>query len=552
MHTRRLNAALHNRAAATWNALVAGEIFRQTVIVDEALKTKVQQCFQARYSQSRAALHHAESHVGLHGTSDLPLIDPHAGFDTIVKNANDRMTSRVWLWPHTSASLNEAAGEMDTAVQMPGWANVWTKPIQNRIDMLTTGVNAEIGIRVLSDDLAEVVRVSEEISQVVQSIPGAAGVIADPIRQKDYTEFALDVAARQRLALNASEVKSASHAALIGWTHASRGTSMERQPVAMPNMNVRWMLSDGTRPSSDKGVAQPTSDAGNSLENCILPLSNSTSASGQETGASQTTVVPVALGSVGQLKYFDGPSTIKSTDDRLSNYVRLNVAGRSASDWVEEAQRQLATKQWPSGIEIQWTGQFEHSLRTQDMLRWMIPLCVMLIGMVIWLTFRDLADAMILVLTMPGALVGGLVTQWLFQLPISLNVIVGYISCLGMAAATGMVMTVYLRDSIDRAGGLRAIASLKQLEETVMAGAVHRLRPKLLTEIAMIFSLLPLIWSTTAGADVIRPMAAPVLGGILIADEVVDLLIPALFFRIRRQRWLRAQAQKSFTEPRVL
>ncbi len=149
-----------------------------------------------------------------------------------------------------------------------------------------------------------------------------------------------------------------------------------------------------------------------------------------------------------------------------------------------------------------------------------------------------MADTSLVLLALPGALIGAVLLQWAHALPISLPVVVGYISCLGMAAATGMVMIVYLRDAVARAEARNQLRDESDLEQAVINGAVHRLRPKLLTEVAMIISLVPLLWSSGAGADVIRPMAAPVLGGILIADEIIDLLLPVLFFRIRRQRWL--------------
>ncbi len=255
--------------------------------------------------------------------------------------------------------------------------------------------------------------------------------------------------------------------------------------------------------------------------------------------------VPLLLSQVGNLEHHDSAATIKSTDGRMSNYVRLNVVGRSAIDWVESAKKELAKHQWPAGVEIQWTGQYEHALRTRSMLAWLVPVCSAIILFGIWLTFRDLADTFIILLTLPGALIGATIAQWLLGLPISLSVVVGYISCLGMAAATGMVMLTYLRSSLERAGGLASMRSEFELKLAVIRGAAHRLRPKLLTEVTMIASLVPIMWSTGVGSDVIRPMAAPVLGGILIADEVIDLVVPALFYRIRRRRWRQMQEPRS-------
>jgi Cu(I)/Ag(I) efflux system membrane protein CusA/SilA len=167
-----------------------------------------------------------------------------------------------------------------------------------------------------------------------------------------------------------------------------------------------------------------------------------------------------------------------------------------------------------------------------------LPVVIVFIFLVLWLTYHDLADALLMMLAVPGALAGGVFAQWLFGYKFSVTVWVGYIACFGMATATGIIMLVYLREAIARAGGLEKL-TLEQLRQAVMDGAVHRLRPKLLTECTMILGLAPLLWNSGAGAEVIKPMVVPVLGGILIADEVIDLFLPVLFYWERRRRWLR-------------
>jgi len=168
-----------------------------------------------------------------------------------------------------------------------------------------------------------------------------------------------------------------------------------------------------------------------------------------------------------------------------------------------------------------------------------MPVVFGLILLILYATYRDWADALLMVLAVPGALAGGVLCQWLLGEPFSIAVGMGYIACFGMAAATGIVMLVYLREAVEQAGGIEVL-TLDGLRAAVLDGAVHRLRPKLLTEATTIFGLAPMLWSTGVGAEVIRPMAAPVLGGILVADEVIDLLIPVLFYYVRRRRWRRA------------
>jgi Cu(I)/Ag(I) efflux system membrane protein CusA/SilA len=242
---------------------------------------------------------------------------------------------------------------------------------------------------------------------------------------------------------------------------------------------------------------------------------------------------------VADVRVTEGPATIKSENGWLRNYVRLNVRDRDVLEFVDEARRVVAAQvALPPGVFIEWTGQFEHSLQARRTLLLLMPIVLALILALLYVTYRDWADALLMVLAVPGALAGGVLCQWLLGYPLSIAVGMGYIACFGMAAATGIVMLVYLREAVDRAGGLEHI-SLAELRQAVLTGAVHRLRPKLLTEATTVLGLAPMLWSTGVGAEVIRPMAAPVLGGILIADEVVDLLLPVLFYNVRRWRWSR-------------
>jgi Cu(I)/Ag(I) efflux system membrane protein CusA/SilA len=235
----------------------------------------------------------------------------------------------------------------------------------------------------------------------------------------------------------------------------------------------------------------------------------------------------------------EGPATIKSENGLLRNYVRLNVRDRDAADFVDEARRTISRDiQLPAGVSIEWTGQFEHELRARRTLMWVLPLVLALIAATLYLTYRDWAVALLVMLAVPGAIAGGVFFQWWFGYKFSVNVWIGYIACLGMATATGVIMLVYLREAIAKAGGLERI-SLSQLRHAIMDGAVHRLRPKLLTEATTILGLAPLLWASGPGADVIRPMVVPVLGGLLIADEVIDLFLPVLFYRVRHGRWER-------------
>lgn len=253
---------------------------------------------------------------------------------------------------------------------------------------------------------------------------------------------------------------------------------------------------------------------------------------------------PIPLAAVADIRVVPGPSMIKSENGLLRSYVQLNVRGRDGVGFVEEARRVVAEKvELPTGYYLEWSGQFEHQVRAKKTLQIVFPAVILLILLILYLTFRDLGHAGLMLLAVPGALTGGVIFQTIFGFNFSVAVWVGYIAAFGMATETGIVMMVYLRDALRRRGGLAGIRDEAEIRDAVIEGAVHRLRPKLLTEGVAIVGLMPMLWAHGTGAEVMRPMAAPVLGGLLVADEVIDLLLPVLFHWMERARWRRLRRQ---------
>jgi copper/silver efflux system protein len=250
--------------------------------------------------------------------------------------------------------------------------------------------------------------------------------------------------------------------------------------------------------------------------------------------------VQVPLAEVADVRVVEGPSMIKSENGLLRAYVQLNVRGRDEVGFVEEAQRVVDEKvkpHFPPGTYIEWSGTFEHQLRAQKTLRIVFPAVIATIILILYLTNRSWIDAFLMMTSVLGALAGGAIFQWLFGFHFSVAVQVGYIACFGMAVETSVVMLVYLREAIAERGGLERMSSVAELRQAIVEGAVHRLRPKLLTEGVAIISIAPMLWASGVGAEVIRPMAAPVLGGLLIADEVIDVFLPVLYFAVQKWRW---------------
>jgi Cu(I)/Ag(I) efflux system membrane protein CusA/SilA len=259
------------------------------------------------------------------------------------------------------------------------------------------------------------------------------------------------------------------------------------------------------------------------------------------TAASFTAPLQVPLAEVADVRVVEGPSMIKSENGMLRNYVQLNVRDRDIVGFVEEARRAVEEKvKLPSGMRLEWSGQFEAQVRARRTLQIVFPMVILLIFVILYVTYHDFAHATLMMMAVPGALAGGVIFQTIFGFNFSVAVWVGYIACFGMASETGIVMLVYLREALHRAGGVEKIESIEKLREIVVDGAVRRLRPKLLTEGTMIIGLAPMLWATGTGAEVIRPMAAPVLGGILMADEVIDVFLPVLFYWVEKRRWRKA------------
>ena len=541
-HIKQLNGEILDRAGPTFTRAIGEEILKRSQITDPRLAEIAEQVSRARQGAvvasekvSKIAKPQASGGGDHHGGSiraPLPVIDPHPVLDKIYAELGRSFSARLFLWPRDRDEMSGSfAGELDTAMSMPGWTNVWTMPIQNRVDMLDTGVNTEIGVRVLGRSQEDVVRASEEIAAVLRNVAGAVNVIADPIRGKGYLEIRPLRESAARYGVSIGDINDVTETAIGGRIATTTVEGRERHAV-----RVRYQRDWVRDEESIRRLPIPVRDYAEQA----TELASAGGLSDLPQGLPlRTRSVP--LEDVASVKIVEGPATIKSENGLLRNYVRLSVRERGVGDFLEAARSAVRDEvELPEGTYIEWTGQFEHSLATARTLSYVIPIAIVSIFFMLYLTYHDWADAGLMLLAVPGTVAGGVLFQWLFGFKFSVAVAVGYIACFGMAASTGMIMLVYLREAVAKAGGLEKM-TLAQLRQAVMDGAVHRLRPKLLTEGTMILGLAPMLWATGVGAEVIRPMAAPVLGGILIADEVIDLLLPVLFYHIRRQRWLKLQ-----------
>lgn len=443
--------------------------------------------------------------------------------DAICAARSKHLAKNLFLSRKTKSEIVQ---EMDTALQVPGWGNIWTQPIINRVDMLATGVRTMVGVKVFGDDLYRIQEISERIAAELKAIPGAVDVFPDQIVGENYLEIDIDREKAARYGVAVDDIQMVIETAVGGMPITQTVEGRRRFPV-----RVRYA---GDFRADEEAIGR-----------ILVNGMGATNMGGSDMGGA----VQVPLSDVASVRVVEGPSMIKSENGLLRSYVQLNVRGRDVVGFVEEAQRVIQSRvELPPGYYIEWSGQFEHQVRAKKTLSIVFPMVIALILLILYITFHDIGHALLMVLAVPGALVGGVIFQLLFGFDFSVAVWVGYIAAFGMATETGIVMMVYLRDALERRGGLAAIRHPSEIREAVIQGAVHRLRPKLLTEGVAIVGLMPMLWAHGTGAEVMRPMVAPVLGGLLVADEVIDLLIPVLFHGLSVRRWRKMHGRAAVEE----
>ncbi len=396
-----------------------------------------------------------------------------------------------------------------------------------------------------------------------------ADVVAAPIMGKGYIQIDIKRPEAARYGITVEDIQDQIEVALAGRAVTYTVEKRERFPV-----RVRYARADRNDEESIRRllISPGASMSGGSEMAPSANGSPDTSARAEENASSNPHAASpghavrgkpfIPLGAVADIKIVEGPAMIKSENGRLLNYVTLNVRGRDIVGFVDEAQRVVAQKvTLPEGVHLEWSGEFEHQVRAARTLRFVFPAVIVLIFIILYLTYNDLADAGLMMLAVPEALAGGAFFMYLFPkfingwnappMDFSVAVWVGFIACFGMATETGIIMLVYLREAIEKRGGLENIKSLEELRQAVIEGAVHRLRPKLLTEGVAIIAIFPMVFAKGVGGEILAPMALPVLGGLLISDEVVDLFLPVRFYWVRRARWLKIHGTARVAEEKV-
>jgi Cu(I)/Ag(I) efflux system membrane protein CusA/SilA len=401
-------------------------------------------------------------------------------------------------------TLDRLRGEMSQAVQLPGVCNIWTMPIINRIDMLTTGIRSEVGVKIFGNDLGVLEDLGRKVADAIRKVPGASNVYPEQVTSGQYLNVAIDRGAAARYGIGVGDVQQVIENAVGETTLTMTIERRERFPV-----RVRYAPEYRADPQA--------------LGSVLV------------SGPSGT---QVPLIQVAHIQHARGPAMISSENGLLLATVLLNVQGRDVGGFVDEARATVAREVTvPAGYYIGWSGRWENQERARQRLHIVLPIVLLIIFTLLYFTYHSVAEAAHVLLAVPFALSGGVYLLWLLGYNFSVAVWVGFIALFGTAVQTGVVMVIYLEEAVERKrqalGGTLTRAALK---EAVIDGALLRLRPKVMTVSTVIAGLLPIMWSTRVGAEVMKPLATPVLGGMLSSLVHVLIVTPVIFFWLRERQ----------------
>ena len=393
--------------------------------------------------------------------------------------------------------------EMDEALRMPGVTNIWTQPIINRIDMLSTGIRSQVGIKIFGNDLKTLEDLSRQIADAVKTVPGAVDVYPEQIGGSPYLDIHINRTAAARYGIDTQAIEDVIETG-IGETNLSVTIEGRRR------FPIRVRYAPQFR-SSPEALGQ-------------IPITSSSGA-------------PIPLGQLADIRTVTGPTMISSENGLLRGTVLLNVRGRDVGGFVEEAKSKIGSQiQLPPGYYLAWSGQYENQQRARDRLALVVPIVLIIIFGLLYITYRSALEAAHVLLAVPFALTGGVYLLWALGYNFSVAVWVGFIALFGTAVQTGVVMVIYLEEAVERKRKEVGKLTRRTLMEAVTEGALLRLRPKVMTVSTVVAGLLPIMWSTSAGSEIMKPLATPVLGGMVSSLLHVLVVTPVIFFWLQERK----------------
>jgi len=441
---------------------------------------------------------------------DFPEVDKVLGKAGRASTATDNapismIETIILLKPKTEwragITKKDIVNQLDAKLQIPGVVNGWTQPIINRINMLATGIRTDVGVKVYGQNLDSIYSLSQRVKNSLAKVPGVKDLYVDPITGGKYLTIDINREALGRYGLTIDDVNMIVESA-IGGTAISQ------------TIEGRQRFSIGVR------LAQ---DYRNNIENLKrIPLK--TAALGN-----------VPLSSVAEIYFEDGPPMITSENAMLRGAVLFNVRDRDLGTTVSEAIEKLNAEMGvlPNGYYLEWSGQYENLIRGKQTLLYILPIVLLIIFISLYLAFKSIREAFLSLITVPFALIGGAYLVYFYGVNLSVAVAVGFIALFGIAVETGVVMVIYLNDAMQQLvklkGNSRETISNEELREYVIAGAAKRLRPKIMTVSVALFGLVPVLWSTGVGSDVMLPIVLPMIGGVLTSSTHILLVTPLIF-----------------------
>jgi Cu(I)/Ag(I) efflux system membrane protein CusA/SilA len=407
-------------------------------------------------------------------------------------------------WP-AGMTYEKLTREMDEKLQFPGLTNTWTMPVENRLDMALTGIKTPVGMKIQGPSLEGIQQLGTQVQQILSSMSQVRSVFAERVSQGFYVNVEVDRPQAAKYGLTIADVQSAVSSGMGGINIAENVEGRERYPI-----NVRY--SRDFRDNLDE------------LRRVLIATPS---------GAQ------IPIEQVATLSFSRGPAMIRDEDGQLTGYVYVDLNTTDYGGFVQQASNLLLQKlQLPAAYTYQWSGEYEFELRARQRLKIILPIVFFVIFMLLYMVFHSITEATVLIFPTFYAMTGGLILQWLLGYNFSVAVWVGYIALFGIAVETGVVMVVYLHEALNRRVATGTPLRHEDIQAAVIEGAVQRLRPKLMTVCAVLASLIPILWETGIGSDVMKPIAAPIVGGMITSTVHVLILVP-VFFALMNERALR-------------
>jgi Cu(I)/Ag(I) efflux system membrane protein CusA/SilA len=446
-------------------------------------------------------------------------------------------------WP-AGMTRDRIIEELDAQLKIAGVTNGWTQPIINRIDMLNTGVRTQLGIKIFGPDLQTLEHLGLQTETILRKVEGAADLYTERISGGQYINIDVDREAIARYGIPVGVVLDAIETAVGGINVTTTVEGRARYPVqvryladyrndvaALQNMLIT--IPRGGAGAMSSAPSAPAAAGGMSMGGAVsAPPPGATSVGGGS-------ALQLPLGQLARITASSGPAMINSENGQLRALVQLNVRGRDMGSFVDEAREALDEQlKLPAGYSLQFSGQYENQIHAQKRLQVIVPLVMIIIFIILYFTFHSAVEASLVMLSVPFALIGGVYLMWIYGFNWSVAVWVGFIALYGVAVQTGVVMVLYLHEALDRKIAERGAITERDLFDATVEGALLRVRPKIMTVATTVIGLLPLLWATGTGSDVMKPISVPLIGG-MVTSTIHVLLVTPIIFLIVKQRDLR-------------